>query len=94
VHAGVTAGYAALTFGWSLEWGGRDAFMDELFVEAAQRGQGLGRAALRALMEEARALGVRALHLEVEASNPAGQALYRSEGFSGSDRQLLSRRLR
>ena len=93
VHAGETRGYAALTFGFSLEWGGRDAFVDEIFVEATQRGQGLGRAALRALMEEARALGVRALHLEVEAGNAAGQALYRSAGFSGSERQLLSRRL-
>ena len=46
------------------------------------------------MVDEASALGVRALHLEVEAENAAGQALYRSEGFSGSDRQLLSRRLR
>jgi ribosomal protein S18 acetylase RimI-like enzyme len=95
VHAGETRSYAVLTFGLSLEWewGGRDAFVDEIFVVAAQRGQGLGRAALRALMEEARALGVRALHLEVEAGNVAAQALYRSEGFSGSERRLLSRRL-
>jgi hypothetical protein len=44
-------------------------------------------------MDEARALGMCALHLEVEAGNPAGQALYRSEGLSGSERQPLSRRL-
>ena len=93
VRAGETAGYVALTFGWSLEWGGRDAFVDEVWVEPAHRQQGLARAALRALMEEARGLGVRALHLEVEAGNEAGQALYRSEGFSGGERRLLSRRL-
>ncbi len=93
VEGGETRGYAVLTFGFSLEWGGRDAFVDEIFVEAEHRAQGLGRAALRALMQEARALGVRALHLEVEAGNAAGQALYRGEGFSGSERQLLSRRL-
>jgi diamine N-acetyltransferase len=93
VHAGATVGYGALTFGWSLEWGGRDAFIDEIYLEAPQRGQGLGRAALRALMDEARAAGVRALHLEVEADNAPAQALYRSEGFSGSERRLLSRRL-
>ncbi len=93
LRASETAGYVALTFGWSLEWGGRDAFVDEIWVEPAHRQQGLARAALRALMEEARAAGVRALHLEVEADNEAGQALYRSEGFSGSERRLLSRRL-
>jgi ribosomal protein S18 acetylase RimI-like enzyme len=92
-RGGETAGYVALTFGWSLEWGGRDAFVDEIWVEPAHRQRGLGRAALRALMDEARGLGVRALHLEVEAENEAGQALYRSEGFSGSERRLLSRRL-
>jgi ribosomal protein S18 acetylase RimI-like enzyme len=93
VSAGATVGYGALTFGWSLEWGGRDAFIDEIYLEPPQRGQGLGRAALRALMDEARALGVRALHLEVEADNAPAQALYRSEGFAGSERRLLSRRL-
>ena len=86
-------GDLALTFGWSLEWGGRDAFVDEIYVEPAHRQQSLARAALRGLMEEARAAGVRALHLEAEAGNAAGQALYRAEGFSGSERRLLSRRL-
>lgn len=93
VSGAETAGYAALTLGWSLEWGGRDAFVDELYLEPAWRGRGLGRAALRALTEEARRAGVRALHLEVEAGNAAGQALYRSEGFAGGDRRMLSRRL-
>jgi hypothetical protein len=36
----------------------------------------------------------RALHLEVEAGNEAGETLYRSEGFEGKDRSLLSRRIR
>jgi ribosomal protein S18 acetylase RimI-like enzyme len=88
-----TIGYAVLCFGWSVEWGGRDAFVDELYLEPAWRGRGLGRAALRALAEEAHAAGVRALHLEVEAGNEAGQALYRSEGFEGKDRAMLSRRI-
>ena len=88
-----TLGYAVLTFGWSLEWGGRDAFVDEIFIEAPERGRGAGRSALRALVEEARRLGVRALHLEVEVGNEAGQALYRSEGFRGNERRILTRRL-
>jgi GNAT superfamily N-acetyltransferase len=89
-----TIGYAVLCFGWSIEWGGRDAFVDELYLEPAWRGRGLGRAALRALLDEARAAGVRAVHLEVEAGNEAGQALYRSEGFEGKDRSMLTRPLR
>ena len=88
-----SVGYVALCYGWSLEWGGRDAFVDELFVEEAARGRGVGRAALRAVVEEARRAGVRALHLEVETANTAGQALYRAEGFAGNERRILTRRL-
>ena len=93
VLGGAVVGYAALCFGWSLEWGGRDAFVDEIFVEKAARGRGVGRAALRALAAEAERIGVRALHLEVEAENEAAQSLYRSEGFVANDRRILSRRL-
>jgi ribosomal protein S18 acetylase RimI-like enzyme len=93
VQGGASVGYAALTFGWSLEWGGRDAFVDEIFVEEETRGRGVGRAALRALAAEAERLGVRALHLEVESANQAAQALYRSEGFAGNERRILTRRL-
>ena len=93
VQGDAAVGYAALTFGWSLEWGGRDAFVDEIFVEEPARGRGVGRAALRALAAEAGRLGVCALHLEVETANEAAQALYRSEGFVANDRRILTRRL-
>src|SRR4051794_13451109 len=35
-------GYLAVTFGWSLEFGGRDAFVDEVYVAPAHRGAGWG----------------------------------------------------
>ena len=40
------AGYLAVTLGYSLEYGGRDAFIDELYLAARARGRGAGRAAL------------------------------------------------
>ena len=93
VRGAVSVGYVALTFGWSLEWGGRDAFVDEIFVEAPERGRGSGRAALRAIVDEARRLGVRALHLEVEDENESAQRLYRGEGFQATARRILTHRL-
>src|SRR4051794_30925070 len=39
------AGYLALTFVFSLEFGGRCAFIDELFIDRAHRGAGIGKAA-------------------------------------------------
>jgi ribosomal protein S18 acetylase RimI-like enzyme len=86
-------GYIAVTFGFSLEFYGRDAFIDDLFIQPSFRGVGLGTRVLDAVEPECRALGVRALHLEVERANQAGQALYRRRGFRDNDRQLLSKRL-
>jgi GNAT superfamily N-acetyltransferase len=83
-------GYFVLTLGWSLEYGGRDAFVDELFVLPAHRGRGLGRSALERMVEACRELGVQALHLEVERENPAAE-LYRKAGFDDHDRFLMTR---
>ena len=88
-----TVGYVVLTFGFSLEFKGRDAFVDELYVCPEKRGSGLGRALLRALEAEARASGVRQLHLEVEIHNRAARKLYVGEGFAANGRELLSKAL-
>jgi ribosomal protein S18 acetylase RimI-like enzyme len=86
-------GYAALCFGYSIEFRGRDAFVDELYVIPERRGEGLGRALLCALEAEARASGVRRLHLEVEPHNDAARRLYAAEGFAANGRELLGKRL-
>jgi ribosomal protein S18 acetylase RimI-like enzyme len=91
--ADAAAGYLVITFGWSLEFHGRDAFVDELYVREAFRGRGLGRRALEVAAEQCRAAGVRALHLEVERSNTRAQAVYRGAGFVDRDNYLMTRRL-
>jgi len=93
-HDGEVCGYAALAFGSAIEHGGRDAFLDELFVLEERRGQGIGRAALAALCAEARALGVRALNLEVARANHRAKGLYASLGFESREQyHLMSLRL-
>jgi GNAT superfamily N-acetyltransferase len=89
---GVAVGYAVLTLGWSLEYHGLDAFVDELFVVPSRRGQGLASRALDRLEEACRELGVRALHLEVERGNRTALSLYEGRGFRDNDRQLLTKR--
>jgi ribosomal protein S18 acetylase RimI-like enzyme len=84
-------GYVVLTFGYSLEFHGRDAFVDELFIRADYRHRGVGTQALRFVEGQCPALGVHALHLEVERTNLAGQALYRKMGFRDHDRYLMTR---
>ena len=85
-------GYFVLTLGWSLEYGGRHAFVDELFVLPSHRGRGLGRRALEVLDEACGELGVHALHLEVEKDNFPAAELYRKRGFEDHDRRLMTRR--
>jgi ribosomal protein S18 acetylase RimI-like enzyme len=91
---GQVAGYAVLTFGYSLEFHGRDAFVDELFLRDEYRGQGIGKRALRFLTEVCAAEGVSALHLEVERANTAAQAVYRKFGFEDHDRYLMTKWLK
>ena len=90
---GEPAGYAVLTLGWSIEYGGLVAMVDELFVEEAHRGRGLGAWALRRLDAEARRLGVVRLFLEVESYNRRAKALYARIGYDDRKRSLMSRPL-
>jgi len=91
---GSPVGYAVLTLGYSLAYQGRDAFIDELYLEPSHRGRGLGRQAIAFLTETCRALEVRALHLEVERVNVPAQQLYLRTGFEGHDRALLTKWIR
>jgi diamine N-acetyltransferase len=85
------AGYSILTLGFSLEFHGRDAFLDEIYLRDRFRGRGIGRRALEFLEEQCRQLGVRALHLEVERENKNAQAVYRGSGFTDHDRYLMTK---
>lgn len=78
---GSPIGYVAMCFGYSIEFGGRDAFVDEVFILAEHRGKGIGTKALEEVRARARALGVRALHLEVDRENERAIRLYRSLGY-------------
>ena len=86
-------GYAVLTLGFSLEFHGRDAFIDEIYLSEAFRGKGYGGRALEFLEEQCRELGVKALHLEVEGKNERAQRFYRESGFARQDSFLMTKRI-
>ena len=83
--------YVIVTLGYSMQYRGRDAFIDELYVVPGLRGRGLGREALAIAEVEARALGARALHLEVELDKPEADAWYRRIGFEDHARRLMTK---
>ncbi|HWS90863.1 MAG TPA: GNAT family N-acetyltransferase [Pyrinomonadaceae bacterium] len=85
------AGYVVITFGFSLEFRGRDAFIDELFVKDEFRGRGLGGEAIRFAEGVCRERGVRALHLEVDRENARAQSVYRRAGFVDHKNYLMTK---
>ena len=92
ISAREAIGYIVLTFGYSLEFHGRDATIDELFLTAPHRHQGIGTQTLHFVAEQCRRLGLHALHLEVEHTNEAGLTLYRKMGFEPHDQRYLMTR--
>ena len=87
-------GYVILTLGYSFEFRGRDAFIDELYIEPEFRRTGLGRRAMEFVEEKARVFGVNALHLEVDRGNDAALELYRRAGYADQGRYLMTKWLR
>ena len=85
-------GYVAICFGFSIEFGGRDAFIDELFISETFRGQGYGHRVLLEVSQKAVELGVHALHLEVARDNNRAQKLYSTTGFTARNQFFLMSR--
>ena len=74
-------GYLVVTFGWSLEFGGLDGFIDEIYVRPGVRGRGIASETLQALPRALAGVGLKALHLEVERDAEKTQKLYARAGF-------------
>ena len=87
---GRTAGYVALTLGYSIEFGGVAAVVDELFVAREYRGKGVGTRTLRLVVGEARKMGVAVLALEVTRSNDVAKRVYAKVGFADRDHHLMT----
>ncbi|PVE97134.1 ribosomal protein S18-alanine N-acetyltransferase [Microbacterium sp. TPD7012] len=76
-HDGVVIGYGGIR---ALQ-GSADADIQTIALLAGHRGEGRGRALLRALLAAARERGAREVFLEVRADNPAAAGLYLAEHF-------------
>ncbi len=86
------AGYLILTIGFSIYYGGKDGFIDELFLKDAYRGKGGGAEIMRFADEQAKELGLGYLHLEVTETNTRARGIYERRGFAPTGHMLMSKR--
>jgi ribosomal protein S18 acetylase RimI-like enzyme len=61
------------------------AYLEELYVAPAKRGEGLGRALLEAAMDEAREHGADHIDLGTAETDTAARGLYESLGFTNRE---------
>lgn len=76
-------GYCVIGWSYSLESGGRECIVDEIFV--TERGRGLGAELLEGALRGARDAGVKVVFLETEAHNGRVRAFYQRHGFAVED---------
>lgn len=91
---GIIIGVAYLSFTWTLEHGGKTAWLEELYVVPEHRNGGIGRALLKAVRDHAVAQGCAAVDLEVDIAHQRVAHLYAREGFRRLDRTRWVRLLR
>ena len=85
-------GYIALSFGWSIGFGGLEARISQFWVRSAVRGRGMGGDVLLALVPALAKHGLAAISLELPESDVRAQNLYLRRGFRAeSGTQTLRR---
>jgi ribosomal protein S18 acetylase RimI-like enzyme len=90
---GVPASYAVLTYGFDFEFGGREAFLTELYVAPKYRRRGVGGTTLRAIEDRCRRDALGAIHLIVRPENGEAQVLYRRHDFRFDPRMMMTKAL-
>jgi GNAT superfamily N-acetyltransferase len=82
-------GYAVVTWSYSLESGGREALLDEIYV--AQQGKGVGSEFLQAIISDLHGREIQRFFLETELHNERVRGFYARHGFAADDSVWMSR---
>lgn len=82
-------GYVVISFGWALEFGGMDGFVDEIYIRPGVRGRGIGSEVLTALPKALAGAGLKALHLEVKREDAATRRFYSKLRFQEREDYML-----
>ena len=88
-ETGTAVGFLVLAFLFSFEFGGRIAFLDELYLDDKARGKGYGKYAVNFVKEYAAENDLKAIFLEVEQHNERARGVYEAGGFRDHHRLLM-----
>lgn len=72
--------YAVVTWGWSVEAGGAEAVLDEIY--ARHQGRGTGTQLIEQLVADCTERGIKRIFLETEQPNADARRLYARHGFT------------
>ena len=92
IDADELVGYAVVTWGWSIEIGGLDVVLDEIFTR--RRGTGVGSALIEHLERDCRDRGVKRIFLETELVNDRARRLYERHGYVADTSIWMAKELR
>jgi len=92
LDANTPIAYLVICFDFSLEYRGKGAWIDELFVLPTHRGKGIGTQLLNLAESSSRQHAAHYLHLEVTHANPAID-LYHRRDFQDHHRYLMTKPL-
>lgn len=82
-------GYVAVTFSYSIEFRGLGAYIDELYLRASHRGQGIGTKTLKFVEQACRAMNISSLSLSVYEDNDRAKRVYRKAGYDDRGYQVM-----
>ena len=88
---GAEIGYMIVTVCVSIEFGGRFALLDELYLDAPWRGRGIAPQAIDFAAGWARSRRMSALRLETATANAHAIHVYRKSGFTLHSRYLMTK---
>ncbi len=86
-------GYTVITFGWSMEMGGMEAYVDELYIRPMVRKRGIASEVLLAISSSLSDVGVMALHVRANPEDHTTQRLYTRARFQLRDQQSVMTRI-
>ncbi len=86
---GQPVGYYCLSYGYSLQRHGRDAILDEIYIDNKVRNKGIGQGTIKHILSELKREGIKELYLFVRKGNLQAQRLYRRIGFKNIKESVM-----